>query len=230
MSPWRAAESLLHLVRDRATGRDQLIEPGAEDVRVMAGGVAVLDIERLADGHANDMRQKHADLLIKHDRDPLSDSPTRARAEASRKKTTTFLMPFEPGDTTSVSCGGACPPTVQIACSLFTVYGFIAGGSPSNTNWPLSVAQPVPVEAAAAAGRAFGFACRQRTRKLPRPLPVSPTGPKSTSRLQPASMSQRWQQSLQNRVCLKVLFIASTRRHDHTSKLMTTVSTRWPAP
>src|SRR5690348_7907222 len=54
----------LHFVGNDASGWNQLIKTGPEDVRIVPGGIAVLDIERLADREAEDVREKHAVLLV----------------------------------------------------------------------------------------------------------------------------------------------------------------------
>ena len=65
----RVSFFLLNLVGDRRAGRNRLIERVllARDVRVVADVVAVLDVERLTDGHAANVRQEHALLLIEND-------------------------------------------------------------------------------------------------------------------------------------------------------------------
>src|SRR5438876_1134527 len=96
-------------------------------------------------------------------------------------------MALDRGSTRSVSCGGALPLIVHMVGSLVTLYGFIIGGSPSYTNCPRSVAQPVPV--ALAAAFSVPAALDINAARIVFPLSISATGPRSTCCWQPANIT-----------------------------------------
>src|SRR3954466_16245877 len=111
----------------------------------------------------------------------LAESFTR---DASRKYTTTFLIPLVAGSTSRVSCKGAFPWSVQISGSLFTAYGARAGGSPLNTNCPRIVPQPVPTAAFFSAAGALD----DKTSRMDFAVPASAIGPRSTRFSQPENI------------------------------------------